>query len=71
MLDVTQHHDLPLCLGQLRQERLDAGGELLGHEVVVDPIRPRHGRRRPVALGIEALPEVFLRPPRAPLATGC
>ena len=61
LFDVTQDHDLSLGVGQLRQERVNAGGEFLGDEVIVDTIRPRHGRGCPVATGVEALLEILLR----------
>ena len=61
LFDVPQGHDLSLCVRQLREERVNASGELLGDEVIVDPIRPRHRRGRPVATCVEAFLEILLR----------
>lgn len=53
--EVAQNDHLALTVWQLGQELLHAGGEVLGHKAVVDPVGPWLRRRRPCAELVEGL----------------
>ena len=53
--EIAQHDDLALAIRQLRQQLLNASGEVLGHEVVVGAVGPRLGRSDPRPGSVEAL----------------
>ena len=57
-LDIAEQDDLALAVGELRQQRPDTGGQPLGDDPVLGPLRPRNRRRRPRARRVELLAHV-------------
>ena len=53
--EITQRDDLALTGGQLRQQLLNANGEVLGYEAVVSAVGPWLGRCDPRPGSVEAL----------------
>jgi hypothetical protein len=53
--EIPQDHDLALGLRELRQQFLNASGEVLGYEAVVGAVGPWLGRCDPRSRSVEAL----------------
>ena len=58
--DVAEHDDLPLLIGECRQQVVNPLGEALGDEPVIDLVGPGDWRLRPRAIGIESFNSVIV-----------
>ena len=69
--EITQHDDLPLTVGQLWKEFLNACCEALGDNSVVRAIGPRLGRCDPRPGFVETLIDTLIRQARTQFPTEC